>query len=528
MEADAVVDRDAGAWRDFVDREAHCPHIERVAIRGASKRDAVDLDDGRRRHKVGLVELGGQQVRDLHAVGRRETVVAAADLEVHGVARHQNLVGRRRRAAAGHAACRAGDDRAGLRDCGHRRLENLNALGGRQAGRVHGRVAARIGERGGVVAQDRRRVVDTDGRVVGDDARDVADHQRVDRGAVVARHVLDVAEVPAQRGARSARRGGLRHHGVVERGATRNDREAFKRHAGGQHVADDDAARRVFLQVQRQFIGDGVADADDGVRRACGRLGVGVERCRLADRRVVGRLDLRRHRGDTVVVQRRRRASKAVNAGALRGRRAIERGPVGVDRVLDRRAGHRDDRYAVRQDKRLTDVERKRRVVVVASPDGGAVDRRGRGIKTADRHAVDRRRRHKGAVEHDACRQRIGDVQVVRLRAARVRQGDDVLEHVADHRGFGGRLAGGRDELHGLGRSKTGLDDGHRVRRSFLPVRHGARKPVGAVIRISSGVGERAERVLVGGRVLEFDRQLDLGLLADQYVNPADGIVEHR
>ncbi len=509
-EADAVVDGGALAGVDGdAEREAHFAAAQGVAVVGGGKRGAVgaDGDPGEARE----VELARQRVGEEDVVRGRQAVVARRQAEVHDVGGDVDLVGVGRGAAADAAA-----GEVDLGDRAHLRLPDVDRLGRGQAVGIGRGVAAGVGKLGGVLAQDRGGVVDARRRRGGDDARDVADDQLVDRAAVGG--VDDVAEVPRQRAGRA--RGRLRRKGVAERAARAgDDLEALQRQARRQNVGDDDVARRVFLQVQREFVGDGVADADDGVGRARRHLGVVVGDHRLGERGVVDRAH-RNRRCDGAVVVGRGEAGAAF-AGALAALPALQRGPVDVGTVDDLRAGDRDDRRAVGQRQRLAGFDVEAVVSVRGAPGERPVgQRRRRRDEAGDRATIDGSGRGAGH-ELELDRQRVDDAGVERGGGAGVGHGDRVLEYVADGRCAG--LAGRGEEAHALGGGERRLDDRHLGRGRAASGPFGRVVAVRAVVGVGRAVAEGLAGV-VAERVLQFDRDLDDGLAAGRDVDAGDRV----
>ncbi len=177
--------------------------------------------------------------------------------------------------------------RSTLADRAHLRLTHVDPLRGRQSGGIDRRIAARIGKLRQVVEQNGRVIAHTHRRRVSHDLRDIPDHQGVvSRYAV--RRVDDVAELPTQGAGGAGDR--LYPQGVTEVRAT-DDGKALQRHAHGQRILDHDVPGRVFLHVQRQIVGDGVADAQNRMRCWWKDLGIGIRVNRFDDGGVVNRVD---------------------------------------------------------------------------------------------------------------------------------------------------------------------------------------------------------------------------------------------
>ena len=197
-------------------------------------------------------------------------------------------------------------------DRAHLRLTNLDCLRRRQSVGIDRRIAARVGESRQVVAQNTGAIIHTHRRRIGNNPRNILNHKRINGRSVIAWLVGNITELPAQGPGSAGRR--LCHQRVTEIG-TAYDGEAFQRHTYRQIILHHDVSRGVFLQIQRQIVGYGIANANDRIGRAGRCLGIRVPHSRFGNGSVIERSDADSRRTVAVIIECIGR--RATDAGAL-------------------------------------------------------------------------------------------------------------------------------------------------------------------------------------------------------------------
>ena len=453
VEADMVIDRRALARIDrCVEHETHgaaAPGRRCIDVIGRSQSHPTDRNC--RRGNAALIELVCQYVGDLDTVSRGQAVITGRQPEVHHIGGNIDLV----RIGQGTGADTTATE-LNLADRPHSRLPDVNPRRGRQTRRV----APRIGEFRHVVAQNGRVKGHPQRRCSGNDLCNIADHQGVSRSIIVARRVGDVAELPAQGAGGAGRR--LGGNTVSKGAAPRGGGDVHQTGVGQtrrERILKYNVPRREFLQIQRQFIGHGVADANDRNAGAGRCLGIGVIDHRFDKGGVIDRADDDLGRTGAIIVEEIN--GRAAGTGALSRTPGTEGGPIDIDAVSDGAERGVHHRHLIGQHQRLADRDVEGDVTVLAPPDhdaageGGWID-----DKAGDSDAVDLR---DGGVreQRDVRRQDVDHVAGKGGGAATIGQGEHIFEDVTNRGRNGDLFARGRDKPHGLGGGEDGFDHGH-------------------------------------------------------------------